>query len=166
MKPMTPVDLTFLDSAPLRLQVSHHLRASPERVFAALAPPASWLEWFPLMRAAEWLPGPVECVGARRRVRLTVFGGFDEVFLAWEVPAGGNPGRYTFAMTASTSPLASAMAEDYRVLADGSGTRIDWTLAATLTPLGKVGRPALVGVMRGLFGRALRNLDAHLDPRT
>ncbi len=161
MKPMTPVDLSFFQTAPLRLEVSQALRASPERVFEALAEPASWLRWFPLMHAAEWLPGPTACVGAQRRVRLRAFGDFEEVFLAWEPPRGG-AGRYAFGMTASTSPLASALAEDYRVVPDGAGARLDWTFAAALTPLGKVGRPVLVGVMRGLFGRALRNLDAHL----
>lgn len=162
MKPTRPVDLTFFESAPLLIHTSIDLPATPEAVFAALAEPATWLEWFPLMTRAEWTTTDTQAVGAERAVSIRLFGHFNERFVAWDVP-NGDAARFAFMMTATSSPLANAIAEDYRLTRTATGTRLDWTFASDMTPLGRVMRPVLVIIMKRLFSRAGRNLARHLQ---
>lgn len=51
--------------------VSHwHIQAPVERVWAALADPAGWPQWWPFVREVQTLqPGAADGVGARRRIR-------------------------------------------------------------------------------------------------
>lgn len=162
MKPTRPIGLDFFESAPLRITLTAVLPASPERVFAELAEPSAWLQWFPLMTKAAWTSQETQCVGAERFVTLRLFGSFAERFIAWEPPTGGAPGRFAFTMTATNSPMATAIGEDYRLTAAPSGARLDWVFAAEPTAVGRLVRPILQRVMTGLFARGLRNLDAHL----
>ena len=77
--------------------------------------------------------------------------------IAWEPGA-----RYAFTMVASDSPLASQMAEDYRLTAVPAGTRLDWTFAATPTTLGKLGMPVMKLIMRKMFRDAGDGLARYL----
>lgn len=162
MKPTRPVDLTFFESAPLLIHTTLDLPAAPEAVFAALAEPATWLTWFPLMTRADWITENTQAVGAERYVSIRLFGQFSERFIAWDVP-NGDAARFAFMMTASTSPLANAIAEDYRLTRTATGTRLDWIFASDMTALGRVMRPVLLLVMRRLFDRAGRNLARYLQ---
>lgn len=160
MHAMEPMTLADIETAPFRAVASATLDAPPETVFAQLAEPACWLDWFPLMRRAAWTSSTTAAVGAERSVALRVFGKFDERFLAWE------PGkRYTFTMTASTSPLVSRMAEDWRLSREAGGTRLEWTVAAVPTTLGRAGTPMLRMVLRRMFRRSATNLGRLLSHR-
>jgi uncharacterized protein YndB with AHSA1/START domain len=157
VKSLEPTDLAFFDRAALRIVATARFSASPDRVFASFAEPAEWPRWFPLMRSARWVEGQPG-LGAEREVTLTALGRFRERFIAWE------PGRrFAFTMTGSTSPLATQLAEDYRLVAEGTGTRVDWVMAATPTALGKLtGAPTRL-MMRRLFVRGGRNLERLLS---
>lgn len=157
MKPLEPTDLTFFDRATLRIAATVHLSASPDRVFASFAEPAEWPRWFPLMTSARWVDGE-RAVGAEREVALTVLGRFRERFIAWE-PAR----RFAFTMIGSTSPLASQLAEDYQLSSDGSGTRVDWVMAATPTAIGTLAAAPTRLLMRRLFARGGRHLERLLS---
>ena len=74
------------------------------------------------MHTAKWVSSEIECVGAEREVGLYGLGNYVERFLAWE------PGqRFAFTMTESSSPLANAIAEDFKMspVRDGAATRIE-----------------------------------------
>lgn len=154
MRALEPTDLPFFDSARLRAVASIRLSAPPDRVFASFAEPADWRRWFPLLRSARWVSGAPGGMGAEREVAVAAFGRFHERFIAWE------PGRrFAFTMIGTTSPLVVQMAEDYQLSPDGSGTRVDWVMAATPTGLGAVlGAPTRL-VMEGLFARGGRRLE-------
>jgi uncharacterized protein YndB with AHSA1/START domain len=158
MKDHEPKDVDFFDRAPLRVTASATFAHSPERVFGAFADASGWPEWFPLMVEARWTSKDIECVGAEREVRLRLLGRFHERFIAWD------PGeRFAFTMLASTSPLATAIAEDYRLTSLGSGhTRLDWVLAAEPTRLGRLLRPGLEMTMKRVVAQAGKNLDRRL----
>lgn len=153
MKTLEPTGLDYFDRAPLRVVASATLAASPQKVFAAFADPATWPRWFPLMKTATWTKGDGG-VGAEREVWLTILGGHVERIIAWDVGK-----RFSFTMIGTTSPLASQIAEDYRLSPSGDGTRLDWVLAATPTTLGKVSKPALSAFMKRVFRKGGRNLD-------
>jgi len=160
MGAMEPMTLAEIETAPFRVVQTATLAAAPSAVFAELADPARWLDWFPLMRRAAWTSATTEAVGAERSVALRVFGKFDERFIAWE------PGkRYAFTMTASTSPLTARMAEDWKLSRDGNGTRLEWTVAAVPTRLGRGATPVLRVVLRRMFRRGTANLGRLLQQR-
>jgi hypothetical protein len=62
-------------------------------------------------------------------------------------------------MTATTSPLMSRMAEDWRVSREDIFTRLDWIVVAKPTLLGRAATPALRGILRVIFMRACGNLQ-------
>jgi len=157
VKSLAPTDLAFFDSAALRIVASARLSASPARVFASFADPAAWPRWFPLLKAARWVAGQPG-LGAEREVEMTALGRFRERFIAWE------PGRrFAFTMIGSTSPLAVQLAEDYQLAADGTGTRVDWVMAATPTTLGKLAGAPTRLFMQRLFARGGRRLEQLLS---
>lgn len=150
--------LDFFERASLRVSETAKVAATPARVFAAFADVGSWPAWFPLMYRAEWISGSGG-VGSEREVALRLLGAYRERFIAWDVGS-----RFSFTMTASSSPLAKAIGEDFRFTAldGGRATEIAWTLAADPTWLGKVLEPALRGVMRRVFLKSGVALEKHL----
>lgn len=158
MRDLEPAPLSWIESAPHVIRVSAKLAAPPERVFAAFADGPGWTSWFPMMTQAAWVDGKTSGVGAERDVAMRLFGRFRERFIAWE------PGRrFSFTIVQSTSPLLRRFAEDYRLSADGAGTRFDWTAGAEpANAAASLLAPGLRLFMRRLLARAAKNLDASL----
>jgi uncharacterized protein YndB with AHSA1/START domain len=157
MRPYREVTLDWIATAPLRLRTSARFATSPARVFDALADAAGWPRWFPLMTAACWLRGAPGGIDAVREVSVLGFGRFEERFVAWEPGA-----RFGFTMIAGSSPLAAAIAEDYRLTPDGDGTRLAWTFGAEPTALGRLAAPALRLAMPRIVDRATARLARRL----
>jgi uncharacterized protein YndB with AHSA1/START domain len=157
VKPLDAAGLDFFGSAPLQITASARLNASPERLFASFADASQWLRWWPMMTTCKWTVDTA-AVGAEREVVVRLLGRFRERMIAWQ------PGqRFAFTMIASTSPMASQLAEDYRLSADGTGTRLDWTLAARPRILGKLAAPVMRVTMLRMFSSGIVNLDRLLS---
>jgi len=161
MRTLTPCDLDWIDRAPQVVHVTAHLRASPAKVFAAFADAASWPRWFPMMTTAAWREPGGGGVGKERDVSLRGLGTFRERFLVWDEGS-----RFAFTVIESTSPMMKRFGEDYRLTADGAGTRFDWTMGAEPAGLGKLLAPGLRFMMGRVLKRAAQNLDRQLAKGT
>lgn len=157
MRTLDPVDLDFFAVAPFRVFETLHLRASPDRVFAAFADAQMWTRWWPLMHDARWTKGSGG-LGDERLVSLRLLGRFAERFIAWQPGA-----RFAFAMIGTTSLLVTRMGEDYRLSAEGSGTRLEWTMAAQPSALGRVSTPMIRLITRRMIRRGIPALDRLLS---
>ncbi len=150
MRSMTPIALDEYDAQPFRFAASARLPANPQAVFDELGDMSLW---FPMMRRSVWKTGATSGVGAEREVEIAMFGRFRERMLAWD--AGR---RIAFTMTSTTSPLVARMAEDWRLERTGDGVRLDWTVVAQPTAIGRPISPILRVVLRGMFASAQRTL--------
>lgn len=160
MRDMEPMTLAEIETAPFRITRTARFEASPSELFAQMVEPKRWLDWFPLMHRAAWISPATSGVGAEREVALRVFGHYRERMLAWD------PGeRFAFTMTGSTSPLVARMAEDWRMSREGNGVRLEWTVGAFPTTLGKLGAPALKLVLGRLFTGGGARLEKLLRER-
>ncbi|MGW7367248.1 SRPBCC family protein [Streptomyces sp. NPDC054841] len=150
---LRPVELDFVDSAPLRLVFAAEVRAEPSAVYRALAEDVEgWPAWFTAVTSARPTGG-----GAGREVRLRGGTRFQETIMSAE------PGsRYAYRVDETNAPGVRAMLEEWRLTPTGSGTRVQWTMAAAgAAPFRlalRLGRP---GVGRA-FRDAVRNLDRRL----
>lgn len=122
-------------------------------MFTAFADASEWTQWWPMMTTSRWTAG-AGGIGAEREVAVRMLGSFREQMIAWEPDV-----RFAFTMIASSSPIASQIAEDYRLTPDGAGTRVDWLLAARPNALGKLATPVVRTVMSRMFVRGMNNLD-------
>ncbi len=154
MRDLEPTDLEFFETAKHRITGSARLSASPAKVFASLAENSDWLKWFPMVKSIEWITG-TGGLGSEREVVLGGgLGHYRERYIAWE-PAT----RYAFTMFGTTSPMFARLAEDFRLTPDGTGTKLDWVMAAQPTKLGWVTWPITKAVMGSFFRRGTKKLE-------
>ncbi|MFF4357222.1 SRPBCC family protein [Streptomyces sp. NPDC001604] len=149
---LRPVGLDFVDTAPVRLVFAQEVSASPEAVFHALNDDvAGWAEWFAAVTHARSLDD-----GAGRDIRLKGGGRFRETVLAAKEAE-----VYAYRVDVTNAPGARALAEEWRLLPAGTGTRVQWTFAADGTaPFRLVVKAARAGL-----GRAFRDAVVSLDRR-
>ncbi|WP_434587684.1 SRPBCC family protein [Streptomyces sp. A5-4] len=150
---LRPVQLDFVDSAPVRLVFTAQVSAPPEAVYRALAEDVeAWPSWFGAMTHARPTDG-----GAGREIGLKGGTRFRETVMAAE-PAE----RYAYRIDETNAPALRALLEDWRLSPSGTGTRVRWTFAmAGPAPLRVLLRLARPGLGRS-FRDAMRSLDRRL----
>ncbi|CAM5646837.1 hypothetical protein SALBM311S_07557 [Streptomyces alboniger] len=113
VRQLRPVELEFVETAPVRLVFEQEISAAPEAVFGALAEDVpGWSEWFAAVTSAR----PVDD-GARRDIRLKGGGRFLETVLA------AKPSEvYAYRVDLTNAPGARALAEEWRLVPAGTGT--------------------------------------------
>ncbi|MBS2546459.1 SRPBCC family protein [Catenulispora sp. NL8] len=153
-----PVDLDFLNEAPLRLSFAHTLQAAPKAVFDAIAHDVATLpRWYGAVATAEYGGPEPFGVGTRRRVKLVGGVAFHERILAWDSPV-----RYAYRVEHTNVPGIRAMAEEWSVLDTPAGTRVAWTMAVdAVLPVAATFRASAPG-MAVATRRALGRLDRML----
>ena len=149
---LRPVGLDFLDTAPVRLVFAQEISAAPEAVFHALNDDVpGWAEWFAAVTQARSLDD-----GAGRDIRLKGGGRFRETVIAAKEAE-----VYAYRVDVTNAPGARALAEEWRLVPTGTGTRVQWTFAADGTaPFRFVVKAARAGL-----GRAFRDAVVSLDRR-
>lgn len=149
---LRPVGLDFIDVAPVRLVFAQEISAPPEAVFHALNDDVpGWAQWFAAVTHARATDD-----GAGRDIRLRGGGRFQETILASKEPE-----VYAYRVDVTNAPGARALAEEWRLVPAGTGTRVRWTFAADGTALFRF---TLKAARAGL-GRAFRDAVVTLDRR-
>lgn len=148
----------FVDTAPYRCVSSASLQAPPATVFDALArDPSTWGNWNPgFSKKGRYTTPPPHGPGA---VREVVMAGvrYRDTMLTWDEPE-----RWGFYVSRAGAPFARALAEDYRVAAQGSGSVVHWTIAMEPRLALKALRPVMDAFLPRYFNKAMSNLDAWL----
>jgi len=149
---LRPVGLDFVDTAPVRLVFAQEISAAPEAVFHALNDDVpGWAEWFAAVTHARSLDD-----GARRDIRLKGGGRFRETIIAAKEAE-----VYAYRVDVTNAPGARALAEEWRLIPAGTGTRVQWTFGADGTALFRF----VVKAARAGLGRAFRDAVISLDRR-
>lgn len=149
---LRPVELDFVESAPLRLVFAAEVAAPPKAVYAALADDvAGWSCWFRGVKRATSTHG-----GQGRNVRLTGGTRFAETVLAAEPYE-----HYAYRVDTTNAPGLRALLEDWRLTPAGGGTRLRWTFAAD----GPASFRFVLTLARPGLGRAFRESVRALDQR-
>ncbi|MEU0070153.1 SRPBCC family protein [Streptomyces sp. NPDC006332] len=149
---LRPVELEFVEVAPVRFFFEQEMSAAPEAVFGALADDVpGWSEWFASVTSARPVDG-----GARRDIRLKGGGRFLETVIAVKPPE-----VYGYRVDRTNAPGARALAEEWRLIPSGAGTRVRWTFAADGTAAFRL----VVRLARPGLGRAFRGAVISLDRR-
>ncbi|MEU1406013.1 SRPBCC family protein [Streptomyces sp. NPDC005728] len=148
---LRPVEIDFVETAPVRLVFIRDIAAAPDAVFRALAEDVSgWPEWFSAVSSVR----PTE---GGREVRLRGGTRFEESVLVAKAPE-----LYAYRVDVTNTPGARAWIEEWRLTPAGTGSRIRMTFALDGTAAFRlVCRLARPGV-----GRAFRQAVARLDRRT
>ena len=106
---MRKEDLSFFDRAPVRHVFEASIRATRSEVFAAIADPTTWPDWFPGVRAARYRGAPPHGIGTIREADVSGTHWVEEM-LAWE------PDRlWAYTVVASSTPLAKAQVESFEL---------------------------------------------------
>jgi len=141
---MVPMTVEDLSTAPFLFTTSALLSATAAQVFVELGDPS---RWFPLVTSCAW-HGRVGGVGSEREVSMRLFGRFREAMLVWEPPT-----NLALTMIATTSPLVARMGEACKLTPELGGVRVDWTVAAHPTALGRPVMPIVRRVLHEMFRR-------------
>jgi hypothetical protein len=158
---LAPVDDAFFTDAPIVVAATVELDAPPARVWEALDSDAMW-SWAPIIDQLAWTTPRPHAAGAVRRLRLLRLDVIEEEFYRWDVGR-----RATFRVTRQSRPMLDGLAEDFVLdpLADGTRTRLTWTMAVAprglpgsagavarrLTPLLAKGNAAAIGGIRTIL---------------
>ncbi len=155
---LRPVELDFLEAAPMRVEVEVHTPLARERVWGAFTDPTTWSGWWPRVREASY-PDQTQPYGVGTLRRADVGGDlFEETILAWDEKT-----RWTYRIDRCTAALAHAQVESTELSdAAGGGTRVRWILASDPREGFAAARDALPGILGTLLGEALANLERHL----
>lgn len=109
----------WIDSAPIRVERTVDISASPDVVWSFIADHVNWPTWFTAIDAVELIGAPTG-VGGGRRVTVKKLP-LDEEFTAWDVNE-----HFAFAVIKSKVPILDTMAESVRIEATDGGCRVNY----------------------------------------
>jgi hypothetical protein len=109
----------WIDAAPIRVERTVDISASPDVVWGFIADHTRWPTWFTAIDAVEVVGSPTG-VGGGRRVTVKKLP-LDEEFTAWDVNE-----HFAFAVIKSKIPILDTMAESVRIEATEGGCRVNY----------------------------------------
>ena len=143
------VDESFLRSGAELVRLNVRLGASADEVWSDLTSPSGF-DYLPGLKVQWTSPQPFG-VGATRTA--TIGGGVkaDERYFIWD----NHERRKAFYVERFNAPGIEALAEDYKVTPDGSGSVLTWTIVVEpklhFKLLGVIARPLAGAVLKRAF---------------
>lgn len=107
----------WIDAAPIRVERSIDIDASPAAVWTRVADHVAWPEWFTALDSVAITMGATGVGGGRRVTASRLY--FDEEFTVWDEGE-----HFAFAVIASRLLVIAAMAESVRLEAVDGGCRV------------------------------------------
>ncbi|MCB1030590.1 MAG: SRPBCC family protein [Acidimicrobiales bacterium] len=153
--------IDFVDTAPLMVEASNIVSATPREVWAAIVDYPRWVEWFPRVDACEPTSEPPTGVGSTRDVTLKGgLGVIAEKFIVWDELS-----CWAFTVT-SGPPVFSSIVERITIEpVDDHRTRVTYRMALApkwfVAPVLKAAK----GQLHKVLATALTNLDGELEIR-
>lgn len=105
MPALTPVDISFAETASRRIEVEHRIKAPASEIWEVITNNSTWTDWFDGMTSCETTSEVAHGVGASRRVNVGPME-LDEEFIVWEENE-----RWAFTVTNTSLALAKRMLE-------------------------------------------------------
>ncbi|MEU2915298.1 SRPBCC family protein [Streptomyces massasporeus] len=149
---LRPVELDFVEAAPVRHVFVGELAAPVQAVYGALEDVPGWAVWFPQVTAARPVDG-----GAGRDITLTGGVRFRESIVAATAPE-----VYAYRVDVTNLPGVRAIAEEWRLAPAGTGTRLRWTFATDGTAAYRLALKVARGGQARAFRDAVRALERRL----
>ena len=156
------VDLSYFESAPVRITSEVTIAATADSVFDSFEDAADWPKWASAITRVEWTSPKPYGIGTTRTVYMV--GGLigEEEFIDWE-----RGRRMAFRFTRANMP-AAAFAEHYTVTDAGPGrVTVRWVMAMTPSGPGRITMPLFLPLLRvgcqwmlGRFGRLVEGQRA------
>jgi uncharacterized protein YndB with AHSA1/START domain len=109
----------WIDSAPIKVERTVDIAASPAVVWRFIADHVAWPTWFTAIDNVEVLGSPTG-VGGGRRVTVKKLALVEE-FTAWDENE-----HFAFAVITSKIPILDTMAESVRIEPTGAGCRVNY----------------------------------------
>ncbi|QXC59589.1 SRPBCC family protein [Aquihabitans sp. G128] len=161
MATMTPQEIGFADTAPVRAEGSAMIAASPAEIWAVLLDYEAWPTWFLGVKSCRATSDPATGVGSTRQVVLHGGSTFQERFIAWEEER-----LWSFTATEMKPPGFRALVE--RVTIEDLGprrTKVTYRMAFDPTlPLKPLG-PVLQRVLSRTLTKAMKSLASEVAGR-
>jgi hypothetical protein len=155
---LRPVNLDFIDAAPVRFDFTAPVTAPRDEVFRRISgDPGLWSAWFPGLTEGGYDGDAPPGVGSRRWVAMGDTR-YRETILAWDAPA-----RWTYRLDESTDDTLSALVEDWRVEADGDRSIVHWTVTIDPRPDIADSFAQAEGTIGEVFHQAMTNLGNWLS---
>ncbi|SON63560.1 hypothetical protein MSIMFI_05091 [Mycobacterium simulans] len=155
-----PVDLSFIETAPIVFRNSVDLAITPEQLFEVLADAESWPRWAKVITKVTWTSPEPYGAGTTRTVEMR--GGIvgDEEFLTWEPFT-----HVAFRFNKCSTRAVTAFAEDYRVEVIPGGCRLTWTMAQQPAGPSRLAMRVFAPVINLALRQFLKNLRSYTDAR-
>jgi len=152
------VDVSFLQTAPVRIVNVVEIDASAEQIFSLWRDAQAWPKWFKNIIDVEWTSAEPFGVGTTREVTLDTMR-IDETFIVWE-----NNKRFCFYLSRTSKHFFHALCEDYQLekLANNK-TRFTYTVAYEPAGLFRLLGPFGTMVMKKMFRRGALGLAAYMS---
>ena len=143
--------LDYADEAPVVIEETLDVAASPQHVWAAIADTAAWEQWFAGMKSCRYTSAEPIGSGSKRTVQVAALK-IEETMLAVDAPT-----RYAFRIDTANLPLFAALIEVVDLVATDSGTLVRYRQCLEFRrwakPFAKLLTPQIQrGLRRGLSG--------------
>lgn len=151
------VELDFLNTAPIRIELSTQLPLSAAKLFEMFEDETSW-GWASITQVTWETPRPFG-PGTTRTVDIEGQGKVQEYFFLYAPDQ-----RMAFRFEQGEMKAVNALVEDYAVTSTGENQcEFKWTIAMELRGMLKLLTPILRGVMRKQFASMLDELTSRLN---